>query len=168
MICDVRTVSAKVRVVVRQLTAEESAHLDRRRSEFDRFLAERLPLLTDFMRVLELPEAPLVLVEAERFLTPLDTWVSNQDISPGDEGWLVTRLGYFAGEYLVQRLSGCWFLDEIPDSRYFARYVVGRFALAVSPHAMVDPFAIAGDCITKARSLNTALTDVENELRARH
>lgn len=151
---------------MRELTLDENENLDRRRKGFDSFLEERMPVLTDFMQRLELPNAALVLVDADKYLPALDQWLKDQVIEPADKTWLLTRLGYFVGEYLVQRLGGCWFLNEAADSRYFAHYVVGRFVRASNANAMVDPFAVADACIAEppGRSLLRLLTSVEKEI----
>src|SRR5258708_6538850 len=108
---------------MRALTEEERAELDRRLATFEKFLEERMPVLTTFMEQLELPNPAMVLVEADRFLPPLDEWMRDQVITNSDRTWILTRIGYFIGEYLVQKFSGCWFVNDIADSRYFARYV---------------------------------------------
>ena len=66
--------------------------------------------------------------------------------------------------FLAQR---SWFLNEIPDSRYFLRYVVGRFAGAPNPAAMVDPFQVADVYLSRppGRSLSAIVSQVEDELR---
>jgi hypothetical protein len=89
-----------------------------------------------------------------------------QTIEPSDRISLLSRLGYFIGEYLVQRLNGNWFLNELPDSRYFSRYVVGYFARASNPKAMVDPFEVGNAFIAEppGRSLSNLLSSVEKEI----
>ena len=150
----------------RKLTSREKMELTVREKGFDEFLEERMPVLTEFMEALGLPNPQMVLVEAERYLPALDHWLKEQVIAPADEAWLLTRVGYFAGEYLVQRLGGCWFLNDIPDSRYFARYVVGEFTGASNPNAMVDPFGVAEDFVSQpqGRSLLQLLESVEDEV----
>lgn len=151
---------------MRGLTLEEKEILDRRRSGFEAFLDERMPVLLDFMQRLELPDPAMVLAEADHFLPALDAWLKNQVIEPADRNWILTRVGYFVGEFLVQRLRGHWFLNDVPDSRYFGHYVVGRFARPVHPNAMVDPFAVAFAYVSEppGRSLSRLLTDVEKEI----
>jgi hypothetical protein len=151
---------------MRTLSDEERAAVDRRKQEFDHFLNERMPVLTDFMKRLGLPNAPLVLVEAKKFVPALDQWMRSQAVASEDRTWILTRLGYFIGEYLVQRHRGCWFVNEIPDSRFFARYVVGNFANVAKPNAMVDPFAVADAYLSvpPGRSLTSMLNTVEQEL----
>jgi hypothetical protein len=128
---------------MRALTTDEEELLERRKQQFEDFLNERMPVLADFMQRLKLPDPALVLVNAKDYLNPLDEWLRDQPITQADETWLITRLGYFSGEWLVQQLGGCWLLDDIPDSRYFARYVVGQFSGARNRNTMADPFEIA-------------------------
>lgn len=152
---------------MRQLTEREKTELAHRRASFDRFLEERMPVLTDFMERLELPHAATVLTEADKFVPPLEQWMKNQVVTPDHRVWILTRLGYFIGEYFVQRLSGCWSLNEIPDSRFFARYVTSKFARLANPNVMIDPFNVADVYLSELprRNLSSILTDVEAELR---
>lgn len=151
---------------MREQTSEERELLDRRRIGFDVFLNERMPVLTDFMRLVELPDPALVLVQADQYLPAINQWLKTQAIEPADRTWILTRIGYFIGEYLVQRLGGCWFLNEVSDSRYFGRYVVGQFVRASNPNAMVDPFTVADICVTEppGRSLLSLLESVERDI----
>lgn len=151
---------------MRKPTPEEIQILDRRSKGFATFLDERLPVMLDFIERLGLPDAAMVLVEADKFLPALDAWLKDQTIDPADKVWILTRIGYFVGEYLVQRLRGYWFLNDVPDSQYFARYVVGRFARASNRNAMVDPFAVADAYVSElpGRSLSRLLAAVEMEI----
>ena len=152
---------------MRQLTPDERELLDSRTRHFDSFLEERMPVLTEFMGVLALPEPAMVLVHAERYLPPLDQWLQQQTISDEHLTWLLTRVGYFVGEYLVQNLNGHWLVNKHPESRTFARYVVGGFSKISNPNAMVDPISVAEDCLAEpsGRSLTKLITEVEQELR---
>jgi hypothetical protein len=151
---------------MRTLTIEEERELAGRREKFKAFLAERLPVLTEFMQFLQLRDASLVLVTAEKFLSPLEHWMKAQVVQTEDRVWILTRLGYFIGEYLVQRHGGCWFLNELPHSRYFGRYVVGRFCNAQNENAMVDPFVVADAYLAERPgvTLSGLLAEVEDEI----
>jgi hypothetical protein len=59
--------------------------IEHRQKQFDSFLQERMPVLADFMGLLELPDPAMVLVEADRYLPPLDAWLKDQVISPSDK-----------------------------------------------------------------------------------
>ena len=151
---------------MRQLTEAEQMEIDRRNSHFDRFLDERMPVLKDFMERLELPNPAMVLVEAELYLPSVDQWMKDQVVTSNDRAWILTRIGYFIGELLVQRFSGCWFVNDTPDSRFFGRYVVGKFCSPNSRNAMVDPFHVADAYLSHppARSLTDIIRQVEAEL----
>ena len=153
---------------MRQQTSDERELLDNRTRNFDAFLEERMPVLTEFMSVLALPEPALVLVDAERYLPPLDTWLLRQTISDEHRVWLLTRVGYFVGEYFVQMLSGYWLVNEYPETRTFARYVVGGFSKISNCKAMLDPFEVADACLSEppGRSLIKVLAEVERELKS--
>ena len=123
-------------------------------------------MLADFMDRLELPNGGLVLVKAGEYLPALNHWLSWQIVASEDRVSLITRVGYFVGEYLQQRHGGEWFLNDIPNSRYFARYVVGRFPMTSNANAMVDPFEVAEACISAplGRSISRVLEIVELEI----
>lgn len=151
---------------MRDLTTDEKSLLERRQAGQNRFLDERMPVLSEFMESLGQADAALVLVDAGRFLKPLDEWLSKQEIIPEIRSWITTRLGYFSGEYLCQRLGGRWFLNEDPGSKYFARYVVGKFSKASNDGVVVDPFVVAQSLVAESqgRSIAALLSRVETEI----
>lgn len=83
-----------------------------------------------------------------------------------DKAWLLARLGYFIGEYFTQKYSGAWYPNENPASRYFARYVVGKFSIASQRELNLDPFMIAEAYINMPmpRALEPLLQEAEQEL----
>jgi hypothetical protein len=125
-----------------------------------------MPVLADFMERLELPNPPMVLREAERFLPSVESWLADQEIGPDDMTWLLTRMGYFIGELLVQKFGGCWFVNDAVNSRYFVRYVVGRFTGVKVLRAVIDPFEVAAHYLSQptGRRLTPVLREVETEL----
>jgi hypothetical protein len=151
---------------VRNLSDQEEKELARRKAGFDAFLQERMPVLVDFMQALELQNAADVLQDAEKFVSPLDVYLKDQTITDDDRIWILTRLGYFIGELLVQKLNGCWLLNENPDSRTFMRYVVGQFSKIKNTQAMIDPFFVADTYLSEApgRSLVAILEELLSEL----
>lgn len=151
---------------MRELTEMEMTDLGRRKAQFDSFLEQRMPVLTNFIERLELPNAPLALVEADTFLPAISQYMESQRIDAGDRTWILTRIGYFIGEWLVQRYDGCWYLNEAPDTRYFLRYVVGKFTGISNQNAMIDPFSIAEEFVDSPcpRNLINVLADVDSEL----
>jgi hypothetical protein len=152
---------------VRDLTEAESGERERRRMALDAFLSERMPVLADFAEKLSLPTPPKIVARPDEYLDAIDRFMRDQVVTTDDGPWIQTRLGYFIGELLIQKFWGCWFLNEIPDSRYFLRYVVGRFARLKNPNAMVDSFEIAYVYLNEppGRSLKNLLTEVESELQ---
>jgi len=155
---------------MRSLTLEEQQELARRKMGFDSFFNERLPVLKDFMERLDLPEPAMVAIDAKKYLPPLDAFLKAQTIADEDRNWILTRLGYFIGELLVQKLNGVWFTNEVPDSRYFLQYVVGKFTLTSNQGAMIDPFYIADVCLSEATaegqgSLSSIINEVIIELQ---
>lgn len=153
---------------MRELTDREIAERDLRREEFERFIAERMPVLADFADALGLKQPTMIVAQPEHYLPSIDLFMEKQVIRPDDRNWILTRIGYFIGELLVDRLGGCWFLNEIADSRYFLRYVVGQFARVQNPNAMVDPFYVAVVFVDQppGRRLAALVQEVEAELRA--
>lgn len=123
--------------------------------------------MSDFIASLELPEPELVLADAKSFLALLDRWLANQTIASDDSDWLLTRIGYYVGEYLVQQLSGCWLLCETPDSPLFGRYVVGQFGKVDNLRAIADPFAVAARLVDQptGRSLTAMIGHVVREIQ---
>jgi hypothetical protein len=151
---------------MRQLTPDEREFLEGRLSGFDVFLEERMPVLAEFMGMLGLPDPALVLVHAEKYLPALDQWLQRQSISDEDRTWLLTRVGYYVGEYFVQTLNGHWLVNENPETRTFARYVVGRFSKISNSNAMLDPFEVTADLLAEppGRSLIQILTEIEQAI----
>jgi len=140
---------------------------DQRRRAFGAFLAEKTPVLEDFVDRLGLP-ATAAANNPETYLCSVSDFMRSQDISSEDRVWILTRIGYLVGEILAKKYSGVWFLNEFPDSRYFLRYVVGRFAAIKNQSAMVDPFAVADLFVSQSpgRDLVKLLAQVEGELNA--
>jgi hypothetical protein len=86
-------------------------------------------VLVDFVGKLGVNPAHEVLRHADHFVKHPDEGLrSTAMIDEQDRTWLRARMGYFIGAYLVQKHSGCWYVNDIKGSRYFGRYVVGRFA----------------------------------------
>ena len=141
------------------MTNEQQELLARSRAGFEKWLAERMPVLRDFAAALELPEPPRIVADPARYLPAIDAWLQNQVVESDDWAWAVARLGYFAGEVLVQRFAGCWLVCDAPSSRFYGRYVVGQFRLALNPAAIADPIEVAAACLSQppGRSLSAML-----------
>ncbi len=118
---------------MRELTEHEQDERNRRRAGIDAFLAERMPALTDFAQRLELRDPPMIVADPQRYVPSIDAYIKDQVVTREDRIWILSRLGYLIGEVLVQRLSGRWVLNEIPDSRYCLGEESGR---------LVDPIPL--------------------------
>jgi hypothetical protein len=153
---------------VRRLTPEEEVLKQRRRAQLSPFLAQKGPVLADFAERLELADPSAIVTDPMRCLPAIAAFMRDQEISANDRVWIHTRLGYFIGDLLAQRFGGRWFLNEIPDSRYFLHYVVGEFAGVKNPNAMVAPFEVADDLLRQppGRDLAALVGEVERELRS--
>ncbi len=153
----------------RPLTPQEEEQRLRRAAGLDAFLQERMPVLADFAERLKLPSPAMIVANPAAYVPAIAAFMKDQEIADeADRVWALTRLGYLIGEVLVQRLDGCWFLNEIPDSRYFLHYVVGQFGRAKNGNAMVAPFDVADYFLRlpTGRDLQTLLTEVEGEIAA--
>lgn len=152
---------------MRPLTTSETELLSARKAGFPSFHSERLPVLVNFFTDLGVENPALVLNQAEDFVPALDTLLVTEEIAPEDYSWIGARLGYFLGEYFLQRHSGCWFVNDVPDSRYFARYVVGRF-FGFGANVMLDPFHAATTFLgtPPPRSLKSLISEIQVELSA--
>ncbi len=142
--------------------------LNRRKEGFDSFLSEMPDVLSDFAELLEILEPKLIVANPESYLAPITQFMKIQEVTPDDRSWIITRIGYLIGEILNARLGGCWFVNEIRGSRYFAQYVVGRFKGVANENAMVDPFLVAADFVDSGigRDLQELTNSVEAECMA--
>ncbi|PHN30061.1 hypothetical protein AO242_19555 [Pseudomonas sp. ICMP 561] len=117
--------------------------LARRVAGFDSFKAERMPVLHEFCKTLGFDQPHEVLNRPERFLSLLDRGFMNTVVSEENRVWLITRIGYYIGEYLVCLYDGLWLVDKDPSSPSFAKYVVGDFSFEGVSTQVVDPFEMA-------------------------
>jgi hypothetical protein len=142
--------------------------LQKRTDDFDSFYQSLLPALVEFVGSLGVSPAHEVLKKAEQFVPVLERATQGMAVEgQEDRVWLITRMAYFIGEVFVQRFAGCWFIDDLPDTKYFARYVVGKFGAGIKSNAMIDPFEIAAAYVDGAipRNLGGLLNEVEVALR---
>lgn len=149
------------------MTSEEMFLLEKRKTGFAQFYNELIPVLVDFVAKLGINPAHEVLKHAPQFAPHLDQALQTMIVADEqDRAWLLTRMGYFIGEYFVQRYGGCWHVNEIQGSRYFGRYVVGRFDRLSNSIPMLDPFLVAQDYVDAPlpRHLNRLLTEVDADL----
>ena len=141
--------------------------LERRRHGFDAFYKELLPCLVEFVGDMGIQPADMVLKQAATYAPVLEVALQNMLVANREErDWLCARMGYFIGEYCVQQFDGCWAVNDIPGSRYFARYVVGQFQAAKNLQMMLDPFEMAIEYVDAPipRQLQTLLDAASIEL----
>jgi hypothetical protein len=132
------------------MTLENTQLLHRRQQDFSAFYAELLPCLVDFVGKMGIQPSHEVLnhaVQLEPFMSQATAgfFIENED----DRTWFVARMGYYIGEYFVQKYAGCWYVNEIPNSRYFARFVVGKFNIPSERALMLDPFEVAAAYVSE-------------------
>ncbi|KAF0813616.1 hypothetical protein IGB42_01967 [Andreprevotia sp. IGB-42] len=149
------------------MTPEEAELVRKRKSGFDEFYRALVPALVDFIGRMGVNPAHEVLKHADQFSLCLDDALQSMAVADDqDRAWLLTHIGYFIGEYFVQKYSGCWYVNEISGSRYLGRYVVGQFAALENAKLMLDPFEIAQTYVdeTIPRQLERLLKEVDAEL----
>lgn len=150
------------------MTSDQVELLRKRKDDFDSFYKSLLSGLVEFVGLLGISPAHEVLKKAEQFISLVERATQGMAVeSQEDRAWLITRAGYFIGEVFVQRFAGCWFVDELPETKYFARYVVGKFGVGIKSNAMIDPFEIATAYVDGAlpRNLGGLFGEVEAALR---
>jgi hypothetical protein len=137
-------------------------------AELPAFLEQKGPVLIDFAKRLDLSEPELVVTNPAQCLDAISVFMRDQLVNEDDRVWILTRLGYLIGELLVRRFEGDWFLNDIPDSKYFLHYVVGRFQRIKNPDAMVAPFEVANHFLSQesGRDLALLVSEVERGLQA--
>lgn len=149
------------------MQSEKTLLLDQRKLAFDDFYNELIPVLVEFVGQMGINPAHEVLNHAEQFALPLGAALRDMVVN-GEEDriWLLTRVGYFVGEYFTQKYGGCWFVNDIEGTRYFCRYVVGRFSTLDNLNSMVDPFEVAQGYVDSGvpRQLDELLAEIELEL----
>ncbi|MDH2436134.1 hypothetical protein QCD60_26745 [Pokkaliibacter sp. MBI-7] len=135
--------------------------LKERINNFEKFRKERLPVLHKFSEAIGLPNPHEILLVPKRYLPYLDEFLEDQVIEEHNRSWLITRIGYFFGEILVEEFQGCWMVDENTSSENFTKYVIGDFENNINT-LTVDPFLFAARFVdTPApRSLKNAYTDM--------
>ncbi|EIK64154.1 hypothetical protein PflQ8_2442 [Pseudomonas fluorescens Q8r1-96] len=127
---------------MRQMTDEEKTELKKRKDRFDVFRKECMPVLHDFANILGCESPHEILIVPEKFLPYISKYMAAQDVSDSNRIWLMTRIGYFIGEWLVGKFDGCWVVDESVESKTFSRYVIGEFGGA-GAGKVIDPFSLA-------------------------
>jgi len=141
--------------------------LKERQEGFLDFYKALIPTLVEFVGLMGVQPSHEVLKHAVRIAPYLDKSLKDMLIGGGEERtWLLLRMGQFIGEYFVQKYDGCWYVNDIVGSRYFARYVVGQFAALGNKMPMLDPFLIAQGFVDAPvpRNLEALLREIDVEL----
>ncbi len=149
------------------MSPDDLALLTRRQAGFDAFYEALIPTLVEFAGLMGVQPAHEVLTNANAFIPSLEKSLRDMAVSvQEDRAWLLLRVGQFIGEAFVQKYSGCWYVNDIEGSRYFARYVVGRFTGLGTVVPMLDPFEVAQAFVDTPglRNLQSLLDEVDAEL----
>jgi hypothetical protein len=146
----------------------QAALIQKRKGEFEDFYKGLIPALVEFVDRLGVQPAHEVLNQPVAFAPHLEKAL--KDIkAEGDEDriWLLTRVGYFVGEYFAEKYGGSWYVNEIEGSQSVGRYVVGRFAALKNLGSMLDPFEVAKVFVDTPppRDLQQLLSEVDVELQ---
>jgi hypothetical protein len=150
------------------VNSEKVLLLEKRKAGFDVFYQELLPTLVDFVGKMGINPAHEVIKNATKFAPYLDSALQNMEVEDDqDRIWLLTRIGYFIGEYFAQQYGGRWYVNEKLDSRYFGRYVVGQFCSLSNPALALDPFEVAQEYVDSPfpRHLDLLLKEVDAGLK---
>ena len=146
---------------------DDSEQLASRIQGFDAFYEALMPDLVDFIGAMGVQPSHEVLRQAPAFLSPLSKALRDMEVAgEEDRAWLLLRLGYYLGEYFAQKFGGCWYVEESPGAKYFARYVVGQFSVSVASHLVIDPLHVAQFYVDSPvpRDLESLVRSVELEL----
>lgn len=91
---------------------------EKRNVAFEEFFSLLIPTLVDFIEKIGIKPSHFVLKQAVAYTPHVDEALMNMAVvSPDDRNWLITRMGYFIGEYFAQKYGGCWYVNSIENSR---------------------------------------------------
>jgi hypothetical protein len=150
------------------MSDQSSASLEEAKAGFNEFYECLVPALVDFIEKMGVTPAHQVLKHAAQYVPYLERSLENMVVKDEeDRMWLLIRMGYFIGEYFAQQYGGCWYVNDLPGSRYFSRYVVGKFSKWNHPTLMIDPFEVSKIYVETPvpRRLENLLKEVERELK---
>lgn len=147
------------------LNNEQTTLLENRKAQFPDIHQQRVMILIGFLKDLELENPSTVMFNAAAFLNPLSDWMKTQTVSPENRNKVMLRFAYFIGEYLLQHYRGDWYVNELIQSKNFARIVVGKFE-GIRAGVSIDPFAVAAEYIDSGsgRDLSTLLQNICSQL----
>jgi len=140
--------------------------IEERKEMFGKFVEERLPVLHEFAQDLKFENPHEILTNPKSFLAPIDQWLAPQQIDEEDVFKIVTKLGYFIGEYFAVEYNGCWSVCESKVSRYHGQYVVSQLSGFSNPAAQLNPLDAALKVVKmpKGRSLINVVKEIEISL----
>lgn len=140
--------------------------IELQKEKFGQFTKERLPVLHAFSQGLGFSNSHEILNNPKSFLSSIDEWLAQQEIEEENKVWLATRIGYFIGEYFIEKYDGCWSVCEASDSRYYGYFVVGEFSGFNNTAALFDPMGAAFELTStpKGRSLVGIIKEIEGAL----
>jgi hypothetical protein len=151
---------------MRQLTANETELLEKRRRGFHAFVQEIGPVLADFAVRLGLQNPETISTNPGAFLEDIDAFMKAQTVADEDRIWITARLAYFIGQILIHRLGGEWMVNENPISKYFLHYVIGHVPGVRNPNATIDPLVVVSTFLAQppGRSLVDIVSEVQHEV----
>lgn len=147
------------------LDKEKLQLLEKRKEQFHNIHHQRVEILVEFLIDLGFEKPSTVMFNAAAFLYPLSDWMKTQTVSLENRNKVMLRFAYFIGEYLLQHYRGDWYINELIQSKNFAKVVVGKFdgfRVGVS----IDPFAVAEEYVdaTPGRDLAVLLQTICKEM----
>lgn len=149
------------------LDKEKLQLLEKRKEQFEDIHHQRVMILIGFLKDLEFENPSTVMFNAAAFLNPLSDWMKTQTVSPENRNKVMLRFAYFIGEYLLQHYRGDWYVNELVQSKNFAKIVVGKFD-GIRAGVSIDPFAVAEEYVDSGpgRDLTVLLQTICKELDA--
>lgn len=150
----------------RALTEDEQKIVEDLDENFDGFISALMEMTGDFAERVGLPDPHLIVQYPERYLADVTEVLRNEELEDSDLEWILPRVAFLTAEILCERLGGGWFVNIVPDTEYFARYVIGNFRPGTKPGAMVDPLGAAADflALPPGRDFTGYLKRMENAL----
>lgn len=122
----------------------QNVQYQRRVDQFDSFYNDVIGALVEFIGDMGISPAHEVLNNAPKFVSSLSDALSRAVVEgEEDRVWLISRVGYFVGEYFSQKFRGGWRVCPDVDSAMYARYVVCDFELDEWRGRMIDPFEVS-------------------------
>lgn len=148
---------------MRPLTNEERATMNRRNDDFPEVMADIPRMIKELADGVGLPGTGSPMERFDELLARVDEAIRDLDIQSLDEEaylWLLTRLGFFAGEFLARRHQGHWMLQTDPNADFFLRYIISGFEEPLGGNTSVDPMHLAENTLRLPRG-RSLLNEIE-------